>query len=309
MLLAVFRPLARLFIAGVRAEENRLMVPSHQHQLLCLDYAQGVGSASVNSTGFVESRKEKAEKRSYGQRPGPNPSSATQSENLPSSESETEFRQVKDRLGRMEQALDIKEKGKALAEPHDFDVITTGTVLPTSRSQFQLARSNSTPRPSPSSSPHALLTNKSDASTVAPKRFTGDTVTSSRESRESRDVRSVRAISDATPIYENEPMGLQVTCCGLPAQFLKVEVKASYYNDAQAAENSREWNTSVRQLLSLTKPLPSFDNITDGEISEIFSDSRPMYVFAEECRNRIKTYVTKKTRYKTKHLIFDATVQ
>lgn len=240
MLLAVFRPLARLFIAGVRAEENRLMVPSHQHQLLCLDYAQGVGSASVNSTGFVESRKEKAEKRSYGQRPGPNPSSATQSENLPSSESETEFRQVKDRLGRMEQALDIKEKGKALAEPHDFDVITTGTVLPTSRSQFQLARSNSTPRPSPSSSPHALLTNKSDASTVAPKRFTGDTVTSSRESRESRDVRSVRAISDATPIYENEPMGLQVTCCGLPAQFLKVEVKASYYNDAQAAENSRE---------------------------------------------------------------------
>ena len=34
-----------------------------------------------------------------------------------------------------------------------------------------------------------------------------------------------------------------------------------------------------------------------------------MYVFAQECRERIKTYVTKNTRYKTKHLIFDATVQ
>jgi hypothetical protein len=85
--------------------------------------------------------------------PDTNPSSATHSQNVPSSESQTEFRQVKDRLEKLEQALGIKEKGKAPAEPQDFDVITTGTLLPTSRSLLQLARSNSTPRPSPRPSP------------------------------------------------------------------------------------------------------------------------------------------------------------
>lgn len=53
-------------------------------------------------------------------------------------------------------------------------------------------------------------------------------------------------------------MGLQVTCF----RFLKIEAKVNYYNNEQAAEKRREWNAKLRQLPSLTKSLPSFDNRT-----------------------------------------------